>query len=302
MVLNPDKGRIWTANSRVMGGAAYAKLGDGFADNGARAMRIKTRLMAKQRFAERDLMDIQLDDVSQRAAFWQSLMLTELEKRANDPALAALIPYVRDWGGRAEPSSVGYRLVSRFRAETIDLIYNGWLGRRGKDERYVLGAAEGGARLLLRQRPAHLVPPGFASWDALLGKALIIVADKAKEADGGDLKRYTWGNYRTNAIGHPLAGAIPLLHYLTDPKDGPLHGDGGTVRAAGPGFGASERFVVSPGHEASGLFHMPGGQSGHPWSPYYLAGHEDWVNGTPTAFLPGRTEWRLTLAPADRGR
>ena len=73
--------------------------------------------------------------------------------------------------------------------------------------------------------------------------------------------------------------------------------DSGVVRAQAPGFGASERFAVSPGHEAEGLFHMPSGQSGNPVSPYYLAGHRDWEDGRATPFLPGPAKWRMRLVP-----
>ena len=66
---------------------------------------------------------------------------------------------------------------------------------------------------------------------------------------------------------------------------------------AAPDFGASERMVVSPGHEADGILHMPGGQSGNPLSPFWGAGHEDWVQGKPTPFLPGKTAYTLTLEP-----
>jgi penicillin amidase len=58
-------------------------------------------------------------------------------------------------------------------------------------------------------------------------------------------------------------------------------------RVAGRKFGQSERLVVSPGHEEQGIFNMPGGQSGHPLSPFFLAGHADWVNGKATPLLPG---------------
>ena len=68
-------------------------------------------------------------------------------------------------------------------------------------------------------------------------------------------------------------------------------------RVQSPSFGASERLAVSVGYEADGLFHMPGGQSGHPFAETYLAGHEDWVEGRATPFLPGETRWRLTLVP-----
>ena len=63
-------------------------------------------------------------------------------------------------------------------------------------------------------------------------------------------------------------------------------------------FGASERFAVSPGRESDGHFHMPGGQSGHPLSPHYRAGHDDWAKGRATPFLPGATATTLTLLPA----
>jgi penicillin amidase len=68
-------------------------------------------------------------------------------------------------------------------------------------------------------------------------------------------------------------------------------------RAQGTGFGASERFAVSPGREKDGYFHMPVGQSGHPMSPYYRNGHRAWVEGKPTPFLPGETEKILKLLP-----
>jgi penicillin amidase len=65
-----------------------------------------------------------------------------------------------------------------------------------------------------------------------------------------------------------------------------------------PTFGASERFGVSPGRESEGYLHMPGGQSGHPLSPFYRAGHAAWVRGEATAFLPGPAQHTLKLVPA----
>ena len=69
-------------------------------------------------------------------------------------------------------------------------------------------------------------------------------------------------------------------------------------RVEGPKFGASQRMVVSPGHEADGILHMPGGQSGHPLSPFWGAGHAAWVRGEPSPFLPGKTVHTLRLEPA----
>ena len=55
--------------------------------------------------------------------------------------------------------------------------------------------------------------------------------------------------------------------------------------------------MVSPGREAEGIFHMPGGQSGHPLSPFYRAGFDAWARGEPTPLLPGATKYTLVLAP-----
>ena len=79
--------------------------------------------------------------------------------------------------------------------------------------------------------------------------------------------------------------------------EAPLPGDGTVPRVQGPAFGASQRMVVAPGHEADGIAHMPGGQSGHPLSPYWGAGHADWAQGRPSPFLPQATAHTLRLVP-----
>ena len=76
-----------------------------------------------------------------------------------------------------------------------------------------------------------------------------------------------------------------------------LSGDSNMPKAQGPDWGATERFAVSPGDEANAYLHMPSGQSGHPLSDFYGAGHENWVNGLATGFLPGVTQQVLTLSP-----
>jgi penicillin amidase len=299
VVMNPPAGRIWTANTRVVGGVDYAKLGDGRYDTGARAGRIRDLLFAKNRFAPRDFLAIQLDDAGVRNRFWQQVMAAELAKRRRDPRFAAMMEPVAKWGGRAVPGSVGYRLVAAFREAAVERFYGAYMGRPEKPRRsYSASQGEGTLRRLLRARPPGLVPPGDRSWDAFITAALIEVAEDVGKAGGiGD---YQWGGVSRAGVSHPLAEAIPGLGWLVDPKDVAVPGDASVVRAQWRGAGASERFAVSPGHEREGLFHMPGGQSGNPLAPYYLAGHQAWVEGRPTPFLPGPAKWTLTLAPPER--
>jgi penicillin amidase len=157
---------------------------------------------------------------------------------------------------------------------------------------------EGPLWSIVTQRPMHLLDPSFQSWDERLLATVDRLLLEFENEDGRPLADYTWGERNTTRIQHPLSMAIPRLSTWLDAPAEPLPGDSGMPRVQGPTFGASERFVVSPGREADGIFHMPGGQSGHFLSPYYMKGHEAWARGEATPFLPGEPEHWLTLTPS----
>ncbi len=292
--------RLWTANARVVDGPLLARIGDGGYANGARAGQIRDDLLAKERFNERDLLAIQLDD---RALFltrwWQ--LLRDNGKNTASPAMHELASAAATWQGRASTDSVSYRIVRAWRLAVHDRLLDGLMApaRVALGDAFEmpnLGQFEGVAWPLVTQRPAHLLPRHYASWDELLEDAAREVRDELD--DDGALSARTWGERNTAKICHPLAMALPgfAKPALCMPAD-ELPGDSAMPRVQGPNFGASERMVVSPGHEADGIVHMPGGQSGHPLSPFWGAGHDDWVQGRPTPFLPGTTQHTLRLSP-----
>jgi penicillin amidase len=140
----------------------------------------------------------------------------------------------------------------------------------------------------------QLLPVSCSSWDEFL---LAMADATAASCTHASLSECTWGEINRVEIRHPLARALePLARWLTV-HSGPLPGGQYTPRVQLARQGASERFAVSPGDEANGYFHMPGGQSGHPLSPFFRAGHDAWVRGERLAFLPGPAEHMLTLEP-----
>jgi penicillin amidase len=162
---------------------------------------------------------------------------------------------------------------------------------------YSLDQWEGPLWKLITEKPAHLLTPRQASWnEALLGAVDDLIEYYEREC-GGLSEDRTWGEMNTSSIQHPLSRAIPALSHWLDVPPRALPGDGNLPRNQGPRHGASERLAVSPGHEEEGYFHMPVGQSGHPLSPYYRAGHEAWEEGRPTPFLPGPAKHLLKLNP-----
>ncbi|HYG05223.1 MAG TPA: penicillin acylase family protein [Stenotrophomonas sp.] len=318
-VIDPPTHRLWTANNRIVDDATLAVVGNGGYDLGARARQIRDDLFARERFSERDLLAIQLDD---RALFLQRWwpLLRQVVEPSEEPALRRLEVATRQWDGRASTASVSYRVVRAFRDQVLDRILDGLTA----DARARLGDAylpppraqlEGIAWPLLQQRPAHLLPPvhvpaaakeaakqstsaaptRFTSWDDLLADAAR-QTEQELSADSPDPSAWTWGARNTTAICHPISRALPTFarSSLCMPAQA-LPGDRDMPRVQGPAFGASERMVVSPGHEDQGYIHMPGGQSGHPLSPFWGAGHEDWARGEPTPFLPGPARYVLTL-------
>ena len=299
-MIDPAYHRLWSANHRTTDGAVLAQLGDGGYAFGARARQIRNDLFARKTFSERDLLAVQLDDRAVFQASWHGL-LRDTAGRAKTPALIELAEASKRWEGRASVDSVSYRIVRAWRLAVHTRVAEGLTApahaKLGKDFKMpAFQQLEGVVWPLLAQRPPHLLSRKFASWDALLEDAAKEVRDELKMQ--GPLAERTWGERNTAAICHPLAKAIPLVgkRLLCMPPD-QLSGDGGMPRVVGPDFGASERMVVSPGHEAEGITHMPGGQSGHPLSPFWGAGHDDWVHGRPTPFLPGKTAYTLKLAP-----
>ena len=188
----------------------------------------------------------------------------------------------------------------QFRTFTFERVYERLTAAcEAADERfniYRIHQAEGPLWRLVTERPEHLADPNMRSWRAELLDVVDSTIAYYGELDG-ELGDHTWGARNTLSMQHPLSAAVPMLSRWLDMPARQLPGDSNMPRVQSPGWGASERFAVSPGHEDEGYFHMPGGQSGHPASPFYRAGHQDWVEGNPTPFLPGPVKHRLVLAP-----
>nr|WP_042262943.1 penicillin acylase family protein [Paraburkholderia heleia] len=306
--VDPPAGRIWTANNRTLPLEEVAQIGDAGTDLGARATQIRDDLLALPRASERDLLAVQTDDRAFWIEYWRRVALDALDARALDghPRRAEFQRLVQTWDGRADVNAVGYRLVRAF----YDSLYEAWFG--ALDEQMAAIAPNLGYRAANSRYEATMetladhrawIPGRFADWRAfMLDRIDHAIAPLSR---GTKLEEASWGERNRSAIAHPFARMVPawlpwVRASLSAPRD-PLPGDINMPRVQAPAFGASERFAVSPGREQDGIFEMPGGQSGNPMSPYFLAGHETWVHGGAAPFLPGAAVHTLRLVPAAYG-
>ena len=310
-IADPPVGRLWTANQRVVDGPLEAVLADdevdvgadGY-DIGARARQIRDDLLGLTHPAtEADMLAIQLDARALFVARWRDHLLALIDEEAmhDAPRRREFRELVSQWKPEAAPDSVGYRLVRAYRSDTLDELWRGLvaglLGEKVSLRRP--GQFEAAGWRLVSERPAAIPPPGLfggADWRAFLLRELDDTIEGLIE-ECGSLASCTYGEGDPVRVRHPLARALPLLSRLLDMPTQQLPGDHHMPRVQDGAFGASERFAVSPGRESEGYLELPGGPSGHPLSPFYRSGFDDWAAGRATPFLPGPAAHKLSLRP-----
>ena len=300
-LIDPKDHRIWTANNRLFSGDRLAITGFEGGDLGARAQQIRNDLLAKKHFNETDLLAIQLDV---RAVFlqpWRQVLFDSI-KGSNEASLVFMSDVLeKEPNLSADSDSVAYGLVRTFRniivEQTIGGIYTGL--EQSHPLRFNRSSVDNLSEYpvweLVSKKPANLLPAGYSSWDDFIIASAKQAYNEITRNGQLLLARQSWGEQHKIAIVHPLSAAIPGLELLLDMPQSPLSGDNNMPKVLGSDFGASMRMVVSPGQEKNGIMHMPAGQSSHPLSSYYSKGHQDWVAGKPSPFLPGETKWLLEL-------
>lgn len=301
-VFNPKQQRLWTANSRVVGGQMYNLLGNGGYALGARSSQIKKRLFAKEHFNEQQLFAIALDDKALFLEPWRDFILTSILNKV-DLASAPQLLEVKDIllsekVLTASVNSVAYRIVRNFRLQLRDNIFsplNDTLTNSYEtfDFSTITHQIETPLWQLINEQPNNYNALAGKSWQQLFIDTLTQVITEMSLNQ--PLSKATWGQKNISNIRHPLSKSVPLIGYWLDTPKIPLSGDSYMPKVQGHAFGASQRMVVSPGYEASGIMQMPTSQSGHPWSPYYQQGHSAWQKGIPSPFMPGKTKYELTL-------
>ncbi|WP_214660502.1 penicillin acylase family protein [sulfur-oxidizing endosymbiont of Gigantopelta aegis] len=304
---DPDSHRIWTANNRLFSAKTLSHIGFEGGDLGARAQQVRDGLLAKTQFKETDFLAIQLDNEAKLLARWRQLLLDVLTAKniheviSKGQVESMLAVLKKEPILYAKPDSVAYGLVKSFR-KVITKNTLGWVFETLEKQHPKLFKASLLTKLieypvweLVQNRPVHLVPANYANWalffQASAEQAYNIVTDNGQY----DLATQSWGVRHKIDIQHPLSAALPELGFFLDMPDSPLSGDTDMPKVLGHHFGASVRMVVAPGQEQKAIMHMPAGQSSHPLSSYYSSGHQDWVDGKASAFLPGETKWVLEL-------
>jgi penicillin G amidase len=305
VILRPDGGRIWTANNAVAERGEVARLlGDGGYSDDGRALVIFEGLMEREVFEEADFLALQLLDRSRYYDRWRAVFVELLDDAAWAGAAEnreALVLALREWDGYASLDSNGFPLLRDLRTALArevlpaayaplskDLPRRIWLADVRQDE--VL------FQLVTRGSPDIVGLEG--GWAAVV-RAIAEQVLEDWQAAGKIPGQTPFRETRQPRFAHPMSLAVPVLARWLDMPREALPGDRTTPRTQTNGLSASQRLVVRPGHETQGILHMPTGQSEHFLSPFYRAGHADWVEGRPTPLVPGPAVHAIRWRPPE---
>lgn len=303
-VIDPPEGILASANDRRFGKNYPYVIGHQFG-NGYRAYRITRQLTQMPKIGEWAMFNLQLDTESEFYVFYQQLALNSLTAEAitKQPDLAGVRDYLLAWNGRADADSLGFALLVEFRKQLIEAVFKPMLSasrEADKNFNYAWTYIDTPLQALLAEKPLHALPDAahYQNWNVfILGQLQRSLQQLQAQHPDVALMELNWGMQNKVKHSHPFSKALPMLSNLLDMPSEALPGCSFCVRATGPGFGASERLVVSPGHFDDAILHMPGGQSGHPLSSYYRDQQAYWLKGLPMPLTAGKPEHTLLLQP-----
>lgn len=314
-LLNPPSGFIVNANQRMLGDGYPYVIGHYF-DQGHRAYRITERLLESNNITEREMFALQLDTKVEFYRFYQRLALSLLHE-SNDKVQIRLKQNLANWDGFAERDSVGFAVLVEFRKLLLDTVIAPFMVKcREYDPefRFTSAMIDVPLQQLLEAKLPALLPDKlhYRDWDAFLLNLLIQAEDNVSTHHSADFpdkfarrmpgrtarhESLAWGTVNQVTIAHPFSASLPLLKNWLDMPRLAVPGCVQCVRVSAPGYGASERLVVSPGREGNGILHIPGGQSGHLLSPHYDDQQQAWAEGTALPLETGASVHRLELVP-----
>ena len=299
-IKNPESGRLWTGNSRVVSADDNTRFGNGGYALGARSSQIRDRLFEKQAFTESDFYALQLDNQARFLTPWHTLLIELLKKQPEH--YKDYIHALNNWQQCACSTSVGYTLVKTYRDELINILFSSIeasLNQQDGTLKYVKRDLEPAVWQLIKAQPASWVNPQFTDWEQQLQAAFEQTLAQLTAKFGNNIQNWQWGKVNELAIEHPFAKQIPLLSKLLNMPTSPGFGDSYMPAVQKPSFGASQRFIAQPGYLKSAILTVPGGQSGHPLSEFYRAGFDEYIEGKHTPLLPQTLMHQIEIVPTN---
>jgi penicillin amidase len=280
--VDPAQGVVIAANHNVVETTYPHRVGHNFV-NGARAKRISSVLITQQNLTDYAMTRLQMDVDAEFYEFYRTLAMSLVR---GDSDMDELCRDLCTWDGQAKVESTGLATLVVFRELLIDKMLRVFLApclEADQQFRYTWRDPEPALRSLLLAQPSALLGQlgDVGSWHTFLSSTLresVLAVREVSNRNRPASEMPRWGDINIQSIRHPLSAVMPVLRTLLDMPSEPVPGCAFSVCVAAPTYGAAVRIVTSPGRDKL-YIQMPCGQSGHPLSVNYDAGHSHWSRG-----------------------
>ena len=274
-VYNPPSGIIATANAKITpAGYPYVLATQWFPPY--RTERIYKLLKSDKKFSPADMLAIQTDITSEYDRFFADKFVYAIDhssKASSRTRQAADV--MRGWDGRMLADLAAPTIEVRTRRYLWEMLLEPKLGNDA--DNYEWSEMAVALENIVDKQPDRWLPPGYANFNDLLTAAV----EKALQDAPSDLQSWKYGEAYPVVITHPIFSGIPILHghmSVAGPGRQPQSGGGYTVKQVGRGFGPSERMTVDFSNLDGSTFNIVLGESGQPFSPYYMDQWDAWYN------------------------
>jgi penicillin G amidase len=214
-----------------------------------------------------------------------------LDHAANPSSRAKrALEILRDWDGRMSADSAAPTIETKSRQELARLLLEPKLGPAPNGpphgelnwRSYRWGMSTVWLETVLTKQPTRWLPPGYPDYESLLTAAV----ENALRQPGvpADVGEWKWGKNYPVEINHPVLSHLPFVGRWAGPGLHPLSGSAQTVKAAGRGFGPSERLTWNFANFDESTLNLVTGESGIFLSPYYMDQWRAWYAGSTFAF------------------
>jgi len=280
-VYNPAEGVLATANSRVTPDDDANPLTLNW-EAPYRNERIWKSLLGRTGMHREDMLALQnnvdstLDhELAQRFAY-------AIDHTANaSTRLRQAADLLRNWNGAVTTDAVAPTILAAARNAFWPMLLqprlgNDWQAYQWAEHDYV-------QEELIVHQPARWLPPGYATWDALLTAAV----ERGLRAEHAphNLNNWHWGDAHPAEVRHALYSLLPFMSSLTSTGVHPQSGNIDTIKSVRRDFGPSERFTADLANLDDSTLNIVVGESGNPMSPWYRDQWPIWYGGT-TFSLP----------------
>ncbi|HMQ48882.1 MAG TPA: penicillin acylase family protein [Saprospiraceae bacterium] len=264
-VRNPERGFVASANQHSTDTSYPYYYNGGFDDY--RGRYINQRLEAMQSATVEDMMALQNDSYSLKAEDALPLLLGILDASVAEHKGHPAVQNLRTWDKRFEGWSTAPVLFEQWYKEAYRLTFDEIL----ENEINLLHPEDWRFIDMLAQTPSdELFDIKTTEQKEQAADVVLLALDTVlKQLDTSQ----TWSELQQFSVQH--LARIPGLSHLHLP----LNGYGEAPNANKPGHGPSWRMIVAFGEKNTAYGIYPGGQSGHPGSPFYDNMIDKWAAG-----------------------